>query len=153
MKGGKSGDVVDDALVDKLEAAQYERARARRHSIEDQVAAGEHGDRSVKVGLKAFHGICDHWAIDQKDAKAILGSDSKENGDTAELLERIHYVMRIYRLIIEVVQGDQARQQRWIRRSIASLDGQRPIDLMKSGPIDSARVLEYLEYYKYGSSS
>lgn len=146
-----------DAIVADLEAAQKERALARRKHIEECVAAGDHTDEHVLVGLKAFHGVCDHWAISEKTAEAILFADDESNenvkANTAQLVERLSYVLRIHRLMVEVIQGDQARHQRWIRRSNLALDGQRPIDLMTSGPIGSAKVMEYLEFCQQGHCS
>lgn len=145
---------VDDIFAD-LEAAQKERALARRKHIEKCVAADEHGEKHVRVGLKAFHGIFDYWAIDEKAAESMLfpGETTNLQGDTAHLVERLSYILRIHRLITEVIQGDQARHQRWIRRSNLALDGQRPIDLMTSGPVGSAKVMEYLQFCQHGHSS
>ncbi len=141
----------------ELEAAQRERASARRHGIEKQLVAGEFGEKEIQVGLKAFHRICDNWAIDSKTAEEILfDADQQKSGkepSPANLLERISYTLRIYRLVDEVVQGDDARKQRWIRRANPSLSGRRPIDLMSAGPTESAKVMEYLEYCKHGHSA
>lgn len=138
-----------------LEAAQVERALARWKHIQQCVSDGEHGDEHVRVGLKAFDEICDYWAIDENAAESILFSEeaSNSNDKTAQLVERLSYILRIHRLMAEVVQGDQARHQRWIRRANPALEGQRPIDLMTSGPFGSARVMEYLEFCQHGHSS
>lgn len=144
-----------DSLVAELEAAQQERALARRKRIEQRVTAGEFKDREVQVGLKAFHGVCDYWAISENDTEAILLADNGREAKpkSAELVERISYVLRIHRLINEVIQGDQARHQRWIRRSNLALDGHRPIDLIAAGPSSSAKVMEYLEFCQGGHSA
>ena len=138
-----------------LEAAQNERALARWKHIQACVSAAEHGDEHVRVGLKAFDGICDYWAIDKNAAESILLSEeaSESTDRTAQLVERLSYLLRIHRLMAEVIQGDQARHQRWIRRATPALDGQRPIDLMTSAPLGSAKVMEYLEFCQHGHSS
>ena len=146
-----------DAIVADLEAAQKESALARRKHIEECVAAGDCGDEQVQVGLEAFHDICDHWAVGEKTAEAILLADDESNisaeASTAQLVERLSYVLRIHQLMAEVIQGDQAQHQRWIRRSNLALDGHRPIDLMTSGRIGRAKVMEYLEFCQRGHCS
>lgn len=147
-----SSNLSDEDLTAKLAAGRQERALARRRWIEERLAAREIADEEIHVGLKAFNGICDQWAIDTADAEAILGKNKSEGG-SAELVEQISYTLRIYRLVNEVIQGDEIRHQRWIRRSNTALGGNRPIDLMRSGPEGSAKVMEYLEFCQLGHSS
>lgn len=142
----------DQELRERLHSACQERAEQRRHLIAERIAAGEFDQRTMEVGLKAFHGICDKWAIGASAAQKILFGDSDPAMSEPEVLERISYTMRIYGLVNDVVQGEVDRQQRWLRRAMASLDGKRPIDLMVSGPLGSAKVMEYLQHAKLGKS-
>ena len=142
-----SGTTDDEHLVAKMRHDQSMRATQRRDAIEAQFAQGDLGDEHVRVGLKAFHGICDRWAIGEAVANAVLGSTVASTSIAKpELLERLSYVLRIFRLLEDVVQGDDDRKQRWLRRAMPAFDGQRPIDLIASGPRGSATVMEYLEY-------
>ena len=145
---GKEPDKGDAKLVMELERAVEDRALLRRQHIEKRLADGEFREREVEVGLKAFHRICDRWAIGRNDAQMILFGCEVSRVDRTRLIEQISYSLRIYRLLHEVVQGDDVRHQRWIRRSIVALDGERPIDLIATGPTGSAKVMEYLECLK-----
>jgi hypothetical protein len=143
------GDKTDEELVERLDRTFRETIEQRRRGIDKLVASGEFDQKAVEVGLKNFHGICDKWAIEESEAKAILFDCSTSSQSDADLLERISYTMRIYRLVNELIQGDRFRQQRWLHRALVPLDGARPIDLMVSGPSGSAKVMRYLEQAKY----
>lgn len=144
---------IDDSLATELEKALQEHAMLRRKRIERRLKKRELGDKEIQVGLKAFHGVCDQWAIGADSAEAILFAEVCADEIDPSLLERISCVLRVYRLVDEVVQGDNGRKQRWIRRSNLALEGQRPIDLMTSGPMGNAKVMEYLEFCQNGHSS
>lgn len=152
MPKDSSGTTDDERLVAKMRHDQSMRATQRRNAIEAQFTQGDLGNEHVRVGLKAFHGICDRWAIGQEVAHTILGSPvDGASIAKAELLERLSYVLRIFRLLEDVVQGDDDRKRRWLRRAMPAFDGQRPIDLMAGGPRGSARVMEFLEHSQQAS--
>ena len=147
--------VTDDKseLDLRLEDEVSKQALDRRLAIEVRLKENVLMDREIQVGLKAFHRICDKWAIGTRSAEAILCDSNVTGLDIENLRNQLSYMLRVYRLVHDVIQGDDARKRRWIRRAIPSLDGKRPIDLMSAGPAGIAKVLDYLEFYMNGCSS
>lgn len=145
----------DETLAAELESARQERMLSLDVAIEKRIPVEQLGDRSFEVGLKAFHNMCDFWAIDARVAEAILfaGTDSTPENQYEHLMERLSYMLRLYRLVFDVIQGDDDRKQRWLRRSNVALDGERPIDLVSSGRTGIEKVLAYLNFCQNGHSS
>lgn len=140
----------DADLVARMQRDQLTRSETRRRHIESQFEAGVLGDEHMRVGLKAFDGICERWALGPEMAETILGATESQEKNIAPLLERLSYLLRIQGLLDDVVQCDDQGKQRWLRRAMPAFDGQRPIDLLKTGPAGSAVVMEYLEACRSG---
>lgn len=108
------------------------------------------------AGLRAFRTICDTWGLTEEQRLILLGRPGRSTyyhwmgaKDVVlgpDTLERLSYILGIYKALHVLLPGDAA--DRWIRRPNSDpLFGGRPaIDFMLRGRVgDLLRVRDYLD--------
>lgn len=114
------------------------------------------GDLS-RPALKVFFAICEKWRLTSQQAQKLLGSPSRSTFYrwrrdrtgvlTPQVLERISYVLGIYRALNQLF-ATPAQADGWIRRSNtgALFAGGSALNLIMSGKVaDLAAVRQYLD--------
>lgn len=86
--------------------------------------------------FSAFRQVCLGWGLDADQAEALLGgaaaAGAGEGALALDAVERISYVLRIFRLLGQVVEGDQ---RVWLlgARDEPIFGGRSPLELMMLG--------------------
>jgi len=119
------------------------------------IAVGD--PRLVGPALRAFTQIAEAWSLTEAEQSAILGlsvdatfavlSDDAKASTTSETMERVSYVLGIYRALHGIFPNQQ-QADGWIRRpNNAALFRDAPaLALMCSGQLeDLASVRQYLD--------
>lgn len=108
------------------------------------------------IGLKAFFGICAKWGLSSEQERILLGTtkaslyrwkNHHEGSLSQDTLERISYVLGIYKALRILLPNERAANE-WIHRPNTAplFGGQSALDkLMKGRVIDLADVRRYLD--------
>ena len=110
-----------------------------------------------RVALGAFRRLADRWGLGPKERAKLLGVSLKsiaryENKDTMpreldrDKLERISYLLGIFRALNTIFGDASAAATDWLRRPNRAFGEQTPLDRMLAGNVaDLAFVRLYLE--------
>jgi uncharacterized protein (DUF2384 family) len=108
------------------------------------------------IALKAFFGITHKWGLSSEQESTLLGvplstlyrwKSKKEGSLGSDTLERISYILGIYKALRILLPTEEAANQ-WIHKpnSAPLFNGQSALDkLMKGHVIDLADVRRYLD--------
>lgn len=108
----------------------------------------------ARAGINAFFGIADRWALKRTEMAALLGVRSTSTLDNwrkkppqslpVDTLERISYLMHIFRSLQQIFPPDRADQ--WLRRSNSAVPflGQSALEFMLQG-----RVQHLLDVHRH----
>ena len=109
--------------------------------------------RLVKMILRLF----DHWQLDTRDQAALLGlsvesrptlsqyREGAQIADNQDLLDRVGHLLGIHKSLRLIFLNNIDLAYRWVTQPNASLDGDRPIDVMKMGLEGIIAVHRYLD--------
>ena len=126
-------------------------------SIRRQPTAGEGRLTAAQTrnAMIGFFRIMELWDVDNETARAILGQPAPrtfyrwkagEVGSVpADVVRRIGYVSGIWKAL-QILYGDHAQADGWIKRPNRSFGGQSPLERMRAGDVtDLAAVRQYLD--------
>jgi len=115
----------------------------------------KNGEIDHKAALRGVFRIFDIWGVSNDEARVILGQPSASTfyawrkGDNARLphdtLRRIGYVAGIFKAL-QIVYGDRALADGWVKRANKHFGGQTPLERMAAGDVtDLAAVRQYID--------
>ncbi len=105
--------------------------------------------------MEGFFAIMTLWGASREEARRILGEPAERTfqrwraGEVAAIsrdtLSRVGYVAGIFKGL-QIVYGDAAQADDWVRRPNRALGGQTPLERMAAGEIvDLAAVRQYVD--------
>ncbi|HEX2583850.1 MAG TPA: MbcA/ParS/Xre antitoxin family protein [Steroidobacteraceae bacterium] len=124
---------------------------------QDVAAARFSPEQLGAAALTAFFNICDAWGLNAEDERILLGAPPRSTffkwksnriGNlAADTLERISYVMGIYKALHILLPSSEAADA-WVKKPNATpmFAGKSALDRMRAGKVmDLADVRRYLD--------
>ena len=124
---------------------------------QDVAAARFSPEQLSHTALTAFFNICDAWGLNAEDERVLLGApprstffkwkSSRAGSLAADTLERISYVMGIYKALHILLPTSEAADS-WVKKpnKASMFAGKTALERMRAGHvIDLADVRRYLD--------